>query len=578
MADITPPSEPTQKMDGHPLDHAVGDAAALYRDKIGELSLLRELADCYANVDDEEMLASSVAIAIQSALQIDACALFAAADQDGWRYLAGVSLDPVEVPPEAVPPGLLDLADKSPDQTASTGGGQLAICLRQGPRRSGILVLTDPEVTARWNAKKPLFAIVVSMLANMLETARMIHKMTDTNNYLESTLEQRTADLKATQEQLHQKEKLASLGQLVTGVSHELNNRLVPILGYAQLLKGQELEESVDRPIRAIEAAALGSKRIVDDLLCFAHPAPPAREATDMAQLAAEVVDAVRVGQGEDTRISLHCDPDVSAAHVDRRQLEQVLHNLIKNALHALGESEDGHVRVTLSMEANRVLLGVEDNGIGIPTDIQGRIFEPFFSTKGVGKGTGLGLSLGYGLTQANGGTMKVQSREGFGSRFTVSLPVDNQIPKGGKNVKPEANSNDTKPKVPRDIYSSNSLEKKRILVVEDEPNIREFLIQALAGQFDVSTAENGLMAQSALTESGFDVVLMDLRMPKQGGMELFNWLDATHPETAARVVFMTGDLYDQEANTFLGEKQNGHLLKPFTLAELESALQEATS
>ncbi len=552
-------------------------ATSMFQSKLGELSLVRELADCGAYMADPETLATAITESLRAFLNVDACALFE--QRDGWHLMGGASLDPVAVDPEAVAPNLLEMATGAADGSSMTGKGdaqQVAISLMQPQGSVGVLVITDADAGRIWAEHREIAAIATRLIASLVGSAQMYRQLEDNNRLLEDTLAERTKHLKETQERLHQQEKLASLGQLVTGVSHELNNRLVPILGYAQLLKEQNLDGPIGKSVAAIEVAALGSKCIVDDLLSFARPANPKREAVDLVELLNQVRDAVAMGNPSTCPVTVMVEGEVPQVYVDPRQTEQLFHNLIKNALEALDNRENGHVRVGVRGDGERVTVTVEDNGCGMPDEVRARIFEPFFSTKGVGKGTGLGLSITHGLVLANGGTIRVDSRNGFGSRFSVSLPAYIARTARDHGDSPSEASTTEKPKVSDNVSNDNQLENKTLLVVDDESGIRDFLEQALSRSFTVETAEDGLDAQRRLEENDFDMVLVDMRMPGQGGMALYRWISNNRPETAPHVVFMTGDLYDQEANAFLDARRNAHLLKPFTLQELEKALKAA--
>ncbi len=554
--------------DGHPsslppVDPSLGHATALFQDKIGELSLIRELSDCGAFLTDPESLAGAVTSAIQSALQIDACALFEPEEGGDWRYAGGISLSPKDVPPDTVTPNLLDLASRSSDGVAMTGVAmtgvendhglpqQVAVSLTQNDRHVGFLVLTDAEAGHIWAERRDMLVIVRRLLSTLLYAAQMYRQVEDSKQHLEDTLIERTRHLKETQERLHQQEKLASLGQLITGVSHELNNRLVPILGYSQLLKEESLKGSVGKAVSAIEVAALGSKRIVDDLLSFARPSKPSRIPVDLGALLEEVKAAISAGCDAPPPITISTEGEIPQVMVDPCQAEQMFHNLLKNALEALGGRENGHIRVGMRADNERVQIDVEDNGSGMSDTVQARIFDPFYSTKGVGKGTGLGLSITHGLVSANGGTIKVESRNGFGSRFTLTFPMENNSPAVDR-TEPERNDVSNKYKVKHEVSGRTSFIRKKLLVVDDESGIREFLTQALGREFDVETAEDGLDAQHRLEDDDFDLVLMDMRMPGQGGESLYRWISGNRPETAPHVIFMTGDLYGPEANASL--------------------------
>jgi len=254
---------------------------------------------------------------------------------------------------------------------------------------------------------------------------------------------------------------------------------------------------------------------------------------------------------------------------VDPHQMEQVFHNLIKNALEAVDGLPEGNVRVTVRGGA-RVEVAVEDNGRGMPDEIRRRSFEPFFTTKQVGRGTGLGLSLSYGLVQANGGQIEVESREGIGSRFTVSFPAARE----GTPVAVPAPRNVSQ--VSDDVLVSNTSEKRKILVVDDENDVREFLLQALESRYEVTAAADAAQARAAMEGGGFDVVLLDLRLPDDGGPRLVEWVRSKVPAELPKVVFMTGDTHDPEAARFLAGQPNQSLSKPFTIEELTRTLERA--
>ncbi|MFQ5508968.1 MAG: sensor histidine kinase [Leptospirillia bacterium] len=414
------------------LQFALSHSASELRRKVGELSLIRELSECAGHIENREALATRVTNVVQGALQVESSALFGR-DSQGWHCLGGCALSDNGPDPRGADPKLLDQAENTPSGLAFNDlrntkkeRAQAALALRQGDKVVGMLVLTDADINDIVASHQELLAIVSSQVGTLLAAAWAFEQLVASNQNLETTLSHRTQALKEAQERLHQQEKLASLGQLVTGVSHEFNNRLVPILAYSQLIVGMELPQSAAKAARAIEKAARGSQRIVDDLLSFASPTQPSRDAADLTQLLEEVKNGfVAAGSGDAIRIQV--EPGVQAVEVDGRQIVQVFHNLIKNALQAIEEVEHGHVLITARPSGRETVVVVEDNGSGIPDAVLGRIFEPFFTTKEVGQGTGLGLSLSYGLVQANGGTIHVESRNGIGTRFTVRLPSRDQ-------------------------------------------------------------------------------------------------------------------------------------------------------
>jgi len=555
----------------NPLQDALSHASGLYTAKVGELSLIREVADCAAHLEHPEQLGAAIANAVQTALQVDACAVFARHPEHGWGCLGACALDPLTMEPREVAEGLLDMASEALGGVAFSGGRngtpQMALELRLGRQVVGALVVTDGNVTEIHGRHEALLAILCPQVANLVFATRLLARVWHDREHLEGELERRSHLLHQAEEALHQREKLASLGQLLTGVSHEVNNRLVPILGYAQLLTRLDLPEKAARAVAAIEHAALGCRQTVEDLLAFGRPEQPKLAACDLARLAEEVI-ADFSADGRPAPVKLLVDGETPPALVDAHQMEQVFHNLVKNALEAVEGRPEGNVRVTVHGGA-RVEVIVEDNGRGMPDEIRRRAFEPFFTTKQVGRGTGLGLSLSYGLVQANGGQIEVESREGIGSRFIVSFPA-------AKDGTPEAPVTRKSPQAMDEVQVDNNLIRRKVLVVDDEDDVREFLVQALEPRYDVTAAADAAQARAAMEGAGYDVVLLDLRLPDDGGPRLVEWVKAKVPAALPTVVFMTGDTHDPEAARYLAGQPNQSLSKPFTIEELTRTLERA--
>jgi CheY-like chemotaxis protein len=254
---------------------------------------------------------------------------------------------------------------------------------------------------------------------------------------------------------------------------------------------------------------------------------------------------------------------DLPTLWADAHRLHQVLVNLIVNAGHAMGGIPSAR-RITLTTRFERdharVHLEVSDTGPGVPPEIQARIFEPFFTTKPSGQGTGLGLSLCQGIIEEHGGTIRVESASGRGATFLIELPV----------VAPPAVSTTSVP-----ASSLPAIGPKTILVVDDEPDIAATLAEMLQGAgHRVDVAANGQMALEMLQRRGYDLILTDTKMPGLDGLELYHTLEQRFPELRHRVIFVTGDVLDEDKRTVLATAGVPCLAKPFDLDEVLRLVQ----
>lgn len=231
--------------------------------------------------------------------------------------------------------------------------------------------------------------------------------------------------LQATQKQLLQSEKLASLGQLSAGIAHELNNPLATVLLFSDLLrKEKKLPEQTLNDIEIIVSETERCKGIVSSLLDFARQHQVEGQNVDLNQLIFQVVDTeCRHSRYDNVEIRQELDPDLPTIQADPDQIQAVIINLLSNAAYAMPDG--GYITLrTLEEGANRVRFEVQDQGQGISADDQAKLFTPFYTTKPVGKGTGLGLSIVYGIIKMHQGQIEVDSQPGKGTVFTIKLPV----------------------------------------------------------------------------------------------------------------------------------------------------------
>jgi len=265
-----------------------------------------------------------------------------------------------------------------------------------------------------------------------LETAR--DEVNAFTRHLELKVEQRTAQLESTRVQLLRAERLASLGRLAASVAHEINNPVSGVLNLSRLMQRLIEDKGLD-PARVPEVRGYLALvieettrvgRIVSDLLAFARQNTPRIEPTDLADLSRRTLSLLSLKlRHRDIETELSSDPDLPRVSCDRGQVEQVLINLVMNAAEAGPDGAIIHLRLLHGPDDAFVTMEVEDQGTGIAAEHLGRIFDPFFTTKEDGKGVGLGLAVAYGIVEAHGGTIDVQTAEGRGTTFRVHLPLE---------------------------------------------------------------------------------------------------------------------------------------------------------
>ncbi len=370
--------------------------------------------------------------------------------------------------------------------------------------------------------------------------------------------------------QLLQAEKMAALGQTISGVAHELNNPLATILSWAERLSQRNSpDDTMRRGLETILSESERAARIVRNLLTFARKRQTTRAMVDVNQVVRETL-ALRAYEQRVSNISVI---DALAAGLpqvfaDGHQIQQVLLNLIINAEQAM-LSAKGHgtivVRTWHDADQESVILEINDDGPGIPDDLQPKIFDPFFTTKEVGQGTGLGLTVAYAIVQEHGGRIRLESRKGGGASFYVELPV--------------TGANNLVAKLPTRAQLEGGEEAVPgavVMVVEDEAALATAVTEALRDVgYVVEHAADGEQALSKLKTQAFDAVVCDLKMPRLDGKAFYRELSAALPSLARRVVFVTGDVAGTDAEQFLQESACRWLAKPFRLADLLAAVRD---
>ncbi|RME77259.1 MAG: hypothetical protein D6785_12745, partial [Planctomycetota bacterium] len=249
---------------------------------------------------------------------------------------------------------------------------------------------------------------------------------------LEKRVEQKTKELKAAEERLLQAEKLAALGKLASGIAHEVNNPLASIAVYAEdimetlqenrPLSKEEREEFI-HSLGIIENQAYRLKELTRKLLNFARETKIQLDEVHLEGVIEETLALFQLKDRGHIQFETHFDPRIPPLITDRSLVQQILMNLLDNAVYAM--KGEGRILIRTHLAGSNALIMVEDEGHGIPQEIQSKIFDPFFTTKPIGQGTGLGLSICYGLARKLKGSLDFQSKEGQGSIFTLSLPLE---------------------------------------------------------------------------------------------------------------------------------------------------------
>src|SRR5688572_729855 len=371
--------------------------------------------------------------------------------------------------------------------------------------------------------------------------------------------------------QMLQAEKMAALGQTISGVAHELNNPLATILSWSERLAERNVDDKTKQGLEVILGEAERAARIVRNLLTFARKRQTTRAMVDLNQVVRETL-ALRAYEQKVSNIQVveALATGLPEVFVDGHQIKQVLLNLIINAEQAcLGANGRGTIVVRTMHDADRgsAVLEVNDDGPGIPEERQGKVFDPFFTTKEVGQGTGLGLTVAYAIAREHGGRIWLESKKGLGASFFVELPIS------GQHLNPPAARAAEQP------ISLEAFKGLRVLVVEDEPALAQAVAEALADAgFKVDRASDGEEGLTRLTEANYDLIVCDLKMPRIDGMQFYRAMAAATPALARRVIFVTGDVAGTDAERFLEETGCRWLSKPFRLGDLLRSARDTLS
>ncbi|MDD2710011.1 MAG: response regulator [Verrucomicrobiae bacterium] len=374
------------------------------------------------------------------------------------------------------------------------------------------------------------------------------------------------------EQQMRQIEKLSALGQLVSGVAHELNNPLAVINGFAQLLAMRpNLDEKTLKDLKKIQRESDRASRIVQNFLSFARKKPMEKGNVNLNKLLETILELLDYDmRASGIALLKQFHPNLPPIFADANQIEQVFINLINNGIQAMhGSTRPKQIAIETGETNGRVRVVIKDYGPGISPALLNRIFDPFFTTKGAGMGTGLGLSISHSIIREHSGTIHADNHQEGGARFTIELPISPISEKGRKT--PGLKDSGITP-----ISLSLSERLYQVLVVDDEPAILDVFIEFLTDHScDVQGANNGAEALEAIRNKDFDLILCDLKMPVMDGQRFCHELQKIKPQLVHNLIFITGDTNSTKTIEFLQNSDIPWLAKPFNFREIETVLKE---
>jgi signal transduction histidine kinase len=413
------------------------------------------------------------------------------------------------------------------------------------------------------NLSRPVDQIVATSAENVTRRQQAERDLHEVNRELEKAL----VELKATQQQVIQQERLSALGQMAAGIAHDFNNTLMPILGFADVLLQNEamLDDKAEtrRCLEMLRTSAKDAASVVSRLREFYRPADSDEEfpIVDLAKLVQQAVALTEPkwrGLTQARGISVDVQTDFKAYPIvagDESALREVLTNLLFNAVDAMPQG--GHVSLETSIENERAVVRVADTGIGMTETVRRRCLEPFFSTKGE-HGTGLGLSMVYGIVERHRGQLEIESAIGKGTTFIIRLPLAEKMAAAQSNGEVVAKSNSA----------------LNVLVVDDEARSREVLMAYLrTDNHSVATASSGREALEKFRLRHFDLVVMDRAMPEMNGEQTARFIKQVNQNIP--VILLTGFSGQIDAEGAKPAAVDVVLNKPITLDVLRHTIRK---
>ena len=384
--------------------------------------------------------------------------------------------------------------------------------------------------------------------------------------------------LRHSEAQLFQAQKMESIGRLAGGIAHDINNYLAAISAQSEVIRMKpHSREELDGKVESILQTSGRASRLIQRLLAFSRRVPVHPEVLTFNRVIEEISPMLRRLIGEDVRLTTHFESEPWQVKIDPAQLEQVVVNLVVNAREAMpkggvvrletsnADFSDEYVRGhPVARPGQYAMLSVSDTGVGVPTDLQDEIFEPFFSTKEAGTSSGLGLASVYGIVRQGGGYIWLYSEPGHGATFKIYLP---------RSLAPQEARQE------RSTVRTELSSGTRVLLVEDNQGLRDSTVELLEGHgISVRPAADGQEGIEIFSKyhQEIDLVITDIVMPGINGREMTERLRAIRPDLP--VLFMSGYTADVMTRHGLAEGEIEFLEKPFSAEQLAAKIERTLS
>jgi signal transduction histidine kinase/DNA-binding response OmpR family regulator len=437
-----------------------------------------------------------------------------------------------------------------------SGRGGIAIRFEHDGKVYGLLVASVPVDLSEYEEEQSLIREVAGDIAFAL-----------CNMEKEEERKQEEKEKQQLEEKAQVASRLAAVGEMVAGVAHEINNPLTSVLGFSQMiLEKENVPEDIRENLKLI---ADGSQRVADivkRLLTFSRQAKPVKTIANLNKVIDNTLKLREyVLKTANIEVVTRFDTELPWSVVDPGQMQQVFLNMIVNAEQAMKEAHGkGTLTITTEKKGNSIRMSFQDDGSGITKENLGRMFQPFFTTKAPGEGTGLGLSLSRSIILEHGGTMSVESKAGHGATFIIDLPIIESLLSEDDTLSPVAK---VKP---------DATKKGKILVIDDEPGVRALLEKVLtqSGHSVDTVSDAGKALDKLGAGETYDVILTDVRMPGMNGIELYSRILEKTPAMKNKIIFITGDVMGLDIKAFLTQNNLSYLAKPFDTPLLKEKIE----